>query len=146
VTAETAGGTTYLPRVAAVASVLAGLVHYAAVPEHRAEWFWYGAFFTLAGALQIVWAALAWTGQRRWLAVGAVGTVALIGLWVFTRTVGVPFGPHAGAVEGIGVLDAVCVAVEAVTALCALAALRARAGLTAARRYTAPPGEAAAGS
>lgn len=126
------------PRVAAVTSVLAGLVHYAVVPEHRAEWFWYGAFFTLAGAFQIVWAALAWTGQRRWLTVGAVGTIALIGLWLFTRTAGVPFGPHAGEAEEIGVLDGVCVAVEAVSALCALAALRARAGLAAARPGPAP--------
>ncbi len=37
---------------------------------------------------------------------GITGNLAIAGLWLVTRTVGIPlFGPHAGEVEEVGVAD-----------------------------------------
>lgn len=103
-------------RVAAVASVLAGLIHYAVVPEHRGEWWLYAVFFTLLGAFQIVWAAAAWTGRQRWiLLLGVLVSIAVLAVWTFTRTTGLPFGPDTGEAEPVGALDVASGLAEVVT-------------------------------
>ncbi|HEX6500660.1 MAG TPA: hypothetical protein VF054_16750 [Micromonosporaceae bacterium] len=124
--ATIAGRAARAPYVAAVMSVVAGLAHYAVVPEHRAEWVWYAVFFTVLGAFQVIWAALAWTGDRRVLLTGALVNLAVIGLWAVSRTSGLPVGPDAGEPEAVGALDVVCVAAEAIIAACALVGMRAR--------------------
>lgn len=60
---------------------------------------------------------------RRTLATGAAGAIALLALWVCTRTIGLPFG-LAEPVR-IGALDAVTAADELLLACFALAAMRA---------------------
>jgi hypothetical protein len=47
--------------------------------------------------------------QIRWLmyAVGALGNVGILALYVLTRTVGIPLGPSSGAIEPVGVIDVV---------------------------------------
>jgi hypothetical protein len=118
-------------RVAAVASVLAGLIHYAVVPEHRGEWWLYAAFFTMLGAFEIVWAAAVWTSRQRWLLLlGVVVNIAVLAVWTYTRTAGLPFGPDAGEAEPIGTLDIACCLFEAVTAGAALLGLRRRKPVT----------------
>jgi hypothetical protein len=50
--------------------------------------------------------------QRLFLA-GIVGNLAIIAVYLITRTVGIPFfGPHAGKVEDIGVIDLASVVSE----------------------------------
>jgi hypothetical protein len=46
---------------------------------------------------------------RRWLVrLGIAGNLASIGLWAWTRAVGIPFlGPGAGETEPVGTLDVV---------------------------------------
>lgn len=116
---------TVLVRVAAGASVVAGIFHYAAVPEHRAEWLLAAVFFTFLAAFQIVWAALIHGDDRYarafWWA-GVVVNVAALALWLVSRTTGLPFGPEPGEAESIGFLDTVCVAAEFITVVALLAA------------------------
>lgn len=110
--------------IAAVSSVLAGLIHYAVVPEHRSEWVGYAVFFTLLGAFQLIWAAAVWADRGRWLlGLGAVANAAAIFLWIISRTVGLPFGPDAGEAESVGIIDVLCVLAEAVALTAAAAAL-----------------------
>jgi hypothetical protein len=112
-------------RVAAVTSVLAGLIHYGVVPEHRAEWWLYAVFFTLLGAFEMVWAFAIWTGSnRRLLLLGVLVNVATLVLWTVTRTTGLPFGPEPGEPEQIGIADTLCVAAEVATVVAAMLALR----------------------
>ncbi|WP_213450675.1 hypothetical protein [Rhizomonospora bruguierae] len=116
-------GTT-LFALAAVSSVLAGLIHYAVVPEHRTEWVGYAVFFTLLGAFQLIWSAAVWADPRRWLLMlGAAVNAAAIGLWVLSRTAGIPLGPRAGEPEAVGSIDVFCVLAEAVAIIAVVAAL-----------------------
>ncbi len=111
-------------RIAAAASVLSGLIHFAVVPEHRAEFTGYAVFFTVVAIAELVWAAAVWTGAEGWLvALGVVANVAIIALWAVTRTAGLPFGPEPGVAESIGLADVVCCVGEAVTVVAGTAAL-----------------------
>ncbi|MFJ3302108.1 hypothetical protein ACIPSA_03095 [Streptomyces sp. NPDC086549] len=113
-----------LLRVAVVASVAAGLIHYAVVPEHRQEWWAAGLFFTLLGAFEIVWAAVAWFDDRSpvlWL--GILANVATLVVWTVSRTAGLPFGPEAGEPEAVGALDVVCDLAELAVVIVLLLAL-----------------------
>ncbi len=114
-------------RIAAGASVLSGLIHFAAVPEHRAEWTAFAVFFTVVGVGELVWAAAVWARAEGWLiALGVVANVAIIALWAVTRTVGLPFGPDPGVAEPVGVADIVCCVGELGTVAAAAVALLAR--------------------
>jgi hypothetical protein len=78
--------------------------------EHFEEWWSYGHFFLVSAFAQGLYAP----GLLRWpnrviLLAGVAGNLAIVILWLVTRTSGIPlFGPHAGAVEEIGTLDLVC--------------------------------------
>jgi hypothetical protein len=92
---------------AATFSLAAALIHLWVMPEHLQEWWGYGAFFLVVAVAQ---AALALVLLRRpvqpLLLAGFGGNLAIVGLYVMTRTVGVPFfGPHAWHPEGVGALD-----------------------------------------
>jgi manganese oxidase len=74
-------------------------MHLCMVPEHLEEWWGYGAFFLV---------------------------LAVAILWLVTRTTEIPFlGPHAGEVEGVGVLDLACTLAEVgVVAMLGVLAMR----------------------
>ncbi|HEU5433249.1 MAG TPA: hypothetical protein VFU81_16405 [Thermomicrobiales bacterium] len=101
--------------LAAALSVIAAIIHLIVMPEHFGEWWGYGAFFLLAATAQAVYAVLLLRGRPSWLLLaGIVGNLAIVALWAWTRTVGIPiFGPHAGEVEEIGAIDVVSKVVEA---------------------------------
>lgn len=102
-------------RIAAVTTAFAGAVHYAVVPEHRAVWWGSAVAFTLFGASQLCWGVLAWrAADRTLLALGFGGNVLVLAGWLVSRTVGLPFGPHAGAPESAGTADLAAVLAEAV--------------------------------
>ena len=100
---------------AVVLSAVAGLIHLAVAPEHFQEWFGYGVFFTVVGIGQLAYAfVLAYRPDQRLLSTGLVGTAWLFGLYVVTRTIGIPwFGPLAGEVEPVGLHDLLSKSVEA---------------------------------
>jgi hypothetical protein len=125
--------------VTALLSLVAASLHMLVCPEHFREALLYGGFFAVAAAAQLVWVGLALWRPSRWLlAAGLVGNLAVVLLWAVTRTVGIPLGPEAGAVEAIGALDVIATVGEVgIVACCAWLLLCRRPLLMAARRVPA---------
>ena len=99
----------------AALSVIAGLIHLWVMPEHFEEWWGYGTFFLVAAAAQMGYVPLLlrWP-NRTVLSLGIAGNSAIILLYLLTRAVGVPlFGPEAGEVEEVGLVDVCATASEA---------------------------------
>ena len=99
---------------AAALSLVAALIHVWVAPEHFEEWWGYGAFFLVTGAAQVLYIPL----LLRWpngavLLLSIAGNLAIVALYLLTRTVGVPlFGPEAGEVERVGLADVCATASE----------------------------------
>src|SRR5687767_5508735 len=110
---------------AAALSLLAGLLHLWVTPEHFEEWWGYGAFFVVAGAAQILYAPIVVLLPTRIVLLGGIaGNLAIVVLYLLTRTVGIPFfGPEAGEVEGFGFVDVCATASEVGIAVALGAAL-----------------------
>jgi hypothetical protein len=99
----------------ATVSVASGLIHFAAVPEHWADYRIAALFFVGLGIFQVVWAALVMGRPGRLLsAVGAAASLLTIGIWIASRTSGLPFGPFAGVAERAGPADIVSTILEEV--------------------------------
>jgi hypothetical protein len=135
-------------------ALVAGVSHLALAPAHFAEAWHLGTFFAVTGVAQLGLAlALRWSLPSWLLQVAVGGHVALVGLYVASRTTELPFvPPHdvthrmdhlpvPGAVgdgvpvfpgsriEGVGAIDLVCLLAEigvvlALTALLPAAARR----------------------
>jgi hypothetical protein len=114
-----------LLHAAAGLSLLAALIHTWVIYEHYGEWWGYGLFFFCVGSVQGCYAGTLLLWPRRLIyGLGIACNVAIILLYVVTRTVGIPFfGPDAGMVEQVGTLDLFCTYIELalVLALVALA-------------------------
>ena len=90
----------------AALSRFAGYIHVAYVDSHLQEWWAYGAFFIGAANLQVLFAALILRWPRWWLPYAGIGgNLVIIGMYVLTRTSGIPLGPHARVVEDAGATD-----------------------------------------
>jgi hypothetical protein len=104
---------------AAALSVAAGLIHASVTVVHFREFWLFGLFFAIAAPLQVVWGEMVrrrpW--DRRLLLAGAGANVAVALLWLVSRTVGLPIGPEAGEVEGVGLKDVLATADELALAL-----------------------------
>lgn len=112
---------------AAVLSALAGFIHILVTPDHFEEWIGYGLFFLVASTAQFMFALLllAHGSNRDLLLAGIVGNGLIIALWLVTRTVGIPFfGPEAGEVEPVGVIDTVSKLVEGALIVCLVELIR----------------------
>ncbi|GAA1914424.1 hypothetical protein GCM10009737_14710 [Nocardioides lentus] len=145
---------------AVAAFAVAGLLHLVVAPEHLHEVPLLGIGMVLTAVVQLAAATAAVRSGRPWpvLAVGALVTVAAIAFYALTRTVDLPLMPgghaHDGAAmsasvpgavgdgvprlpgsrtEGVGLLDAVCVAAELVAVVAASALLPGRVGALVAR-------------
>jgi hypothetical protein len=102
---------------AAAASAGAAGVHAAVCPEHYGEAALYGAFFTVTAVAQLAWAAaLMLRPSRRMMHAGLVASVAIVALWLLTRTAGIPLGPERGEVEEVGTLDMIATSCEVLAA------------------------------
>lgn len=106
-------------------SLAAGAIHGGVAPQHFAEWWGYGAFFVVAATAQVVYGLallvgvtdperpLSRSARRALYAAGIAGNVLVIGLYVVTRTTGIPFfGPEAGVVETVAPVDVVSKTLE----------------------------------
>jgi hypothetical protein len=94
----------------AALSLLAALIHLRVMPEHFEEWWGYGTFFLVCTVAQGLYVPilLRWPG-RPILLLGVAGNLAVVILWLMTRTAGITLiGPHAGDVEAAGALDLTC--------------------------------------
>jgi MFS family permease len=92
---------------AASLSLVAALIHLWVAPEHFGEWWGYGAFFLVAAVAQLLYALILLRRPvRTVLLAGIAGNLAIVVLYLLTRTVGIPLlGPEAGEVEGVGLAD-----------------------------------------
>ena len=110
---------------AAALSLLAALIHLWATPEHFGEWWGYGVFFLVAALAQALYAPLVLVWPTRVVLLGGIaGNLAIVALYLLTRTVGIPlFGPGAGEVEGVGFMDLCATASEVGIAVALGAAL-----------------------
>ncbi|GAA5128746.1 hypothetical protein [Haloechinothrix salitolerans] len=100
---ETKTDTRLAVLLAAFASIGAGGVHIAVVPNHWQEWQLSGVFFAGLAAFQLIWAAVV----IRWprpaiLGFGLIANLGAMILWGVSRAWGLPFGPHAGIPETVG--------------------------------------------
>ena len=94
--------------MAAALAIAAALIHLAAAPSHIDELGVLGWGFVAAAIFQASWALGYAISPTRDVAVwGIAGSVAIALAWLFSRTVGLPVGPAAGAPEAIGLPDAV---------------------------------------
>src|SRR6185312_8387396 len=88
-------------------------IHAAVVPEHLTEWAAAGVFFIVLTAAE--------------LAVGApVVSIGPLAVWLYSRTLGLPFGPEPGVPEAVGLADVAACALEVLTLVLAVVLLRAR--------------------
>jgi hypothetical protein len=105
-------------------SLIAGLIHLWVMPEHFQEWWGYGTFFLAAALAQVAYVPLLlrWP-NRTVLVLGIVGNSAIVLLYLLTRGVGIPlFGPEAGEIEEVGIID-VCATSSEAAIVVALGAL-----------------------
>jgi hypothetical protein len=110
---------------AGFASLGAGVIHLAVVSEHAAEWWLFGVFFLVLGVVQIAWAAAAMEGNELPVPrLFATLNAAVIGVWVVSRTIGVPVGPEPWVTEAVGVADVIATSLEAVVVVLLLTARR----------------------
>jgi hypothetical protein len=98
---------------AACASFGAGLIHLAVVSEHASEWWLYGVFFLVLGIVQLAWAVEVMDSDRLPVPrLFAAMNAAVVGLWLVTRTTGLPVGPEPWEAEAVGTADLVCSGLE----------------------------------
>ena len=128
---------------AAVCSSIGAAVHLWVLPSHAQEWWVLGAFFAAAVVAQSMTGlmALRWPHPRL-LGLGIASNLAIVFVWVVSRTSGLPFGPPVldmtggladparggyddhvpGVPEAVGILDTVATGFGLLT-VCALLAL-----------------------
>lgn len=112
--------------LAAIASVGAGGVHVAVVPDHLATWWASGLFFSMLAAFQLLWAPVVAMSQSRHVLAAAVAVNAGSAvLWTATRIWGQPVGPQAGTPLPVGPSGVIATVLEVAVVACALWALRA---------------------
>lgn len=97
-------------------SAAAGAIHLVMAPIHAGSSSLEAWGFAGAGWFQIAFAGFILARPSKlWLQLTVLANLAFIGVWVVSRTAGLPFGPHAGtaeAVEAVGTIDTVTVVFE----------------------------------
>ena len=94
-------------RTAALLSIAAGLIHAIAMVDHFGHWWAYGLFFLVLTYGQVLWGAtlLRRPVSDRTLVAGAWASTAIVAVWLWSRTIGIPLGPGGGAPEAVGPMD-----------------------------------------
>lgn len=94
-------------KVVAWLSITAGAIHAIAMLDHFGHWWLYGVFFLVLTYGQVLWGigVLRKPPSDRSLAIAAAANLAIVAVWVFSRTIGVPIGPDAGRPEAVGTMD-----------------------------------------
>ncbi|MEX2539933.1 MAG: hypothetical protein WD646_14900 [Actinomycetota bacterium] len=95
----------------------AGVLHLLASRDHLDHPLIAASFVVLALA-QIGWAALVvWQRSSRLLTLGILGNLAVVGVWAFSRTTGIPFYEPIASAEPVGIADATATMFEIIAAL-----------------------------
>jgi hypothetical protein len=110
--------------IAASLSLGAGLVHLEQTDTHWFTWWGYGLFFLVSGIGQVLYAgALVRWPKAAVLWLGIAGNLAIVAMYGYTRTNGIPWGPSAGHIERVGTGDFITTAGEFVLAGMLISAL-----------------------
>lgn len=114
----------------AAASAASGAIHLAMTGPHFDEAFTHGLFFLGLGAFQLITAGLvALDLRRRLFAVMAAGNATAVGVWLLSRTLGLPVGPERWVPEAVGPADVATTVLEvAIVATCWIVFSRAERG------------------
>jgi hypothetical protein len=89
------------------------LIHVQAAVDHIAEYWLYALFFIALASVQCIWGVALYRSPRPgMLVVGTVVSLAVVGLWLLSRTVGLPIGPDRARPEPLGLLDVIATADE----------------------------------
>ena len=97
----------------ALTSLAAGAVHFAVTGDHFQEGVAVGLFFAALAWAQVLWAVgILMMPSRLLLAAGVAGNLAVVAIWMVSRTTGLPFGPAAGTAEPVGVADVAATILE----------------------------------
>jgi hypothetical protein len=100
-------------------------IHAAVVPGHLTEWAAAGVFFIVLTAVELAIGALLLAGLRpAVLLAAAVASIVPLAVWLYSRTLGIPFGPEAGIPERVGLADSAACVLEVLTLLVAVVLLR----------------------
>ncbi|HEY8953604.1 MAG TPA: hypothetical protein VIP78_13735 [Candidatus Dormibacteraeota bacterium] len=115
-----------IEKLVGVCVIVSGGAHGLVTQQHFQEWWGYGVFF-LATSICLIGFGLALITdaidprympgdvhriRRLMYTFGAIGNLAILGLYVLTRTAGIPLGPGSGSVEQVGAIDLVAKAAE----------------------------------
>lgn len=92
----------------------AAVIHFAMVPVHAGGSLLDPLGFAVVGWLQLAVAAAVISGRAgtRTYQLAVLVNAAAVGLWVWSRTVGLPVGSHEGIVEEVGAIDLASAALE----------------------------------
>jgi hypothetical protein len=114
-------------RLLLIAGLLgSAVIHAAVIPDHLAEWTAAGVFFILLTVAQVAIAGLLMTRlNHALLLTGVLLNAGLLLLWLYSRTLGLPFGPNPGIPESIGLADILAGILEVAALLAAVLLLRA---------------------
>src|SRR5215216_1599508 len=84
-------------------SLGAATVHLLVVPVHTAEFQPYGLAFLAVAIFQARWASVYFGRRPAWLLrLGVAANVAVIAVWAWSRTAGLPWGPAPNTPEPLG--------------------------------------------
>jgi len=121
-------------------SAAAGGIHLAMVPSHAGDSLLDPVGFAAVGWFQLVVAAVILLGRdgRNLYRAAVVGNLAVIGLWLWSRTTGLPFGSHSGVAEDVTMVDGVATALQVGVVLLSARILIEPAGRRLARGNLAP--------
>jgi hypothetical protein len=110
----------------------AGCIHAVAMVDHFSEYWLFGLFFAVVTPLQLVWGAAVYLRPTDdgLLRIGAIGNVLVAGVWVLSRTLGLPFGPEPWDAEAVGLSGVLATLDElAIGVIAAVAVAHGRSGL-----------------
>jgi hypothetical protein len=88
------------------------VIHIAMVPAHAGGGLLEPLGFAAVAWFQLTVAAVVLAGraERRLYQLAALGNLAVLGLWAWSRTAGLPVGSHAGGAEAVTGVDAAAAA------------------------------------
>ena len=105
-------------------------IHAWVAPEHFEHWWAFGMFFLVLAVMQFAYGASVLLSANPLLVLAGISiNLVLCAIYLESRTVGIPIGPHAGYVEAVTLIDLASKGIEvaAIILLVALWRLRPRA-------------------
>jgi hypothetical protein len=96
-------------RICAALAAASGIIHIEAAIAHTSHWWLFGVFFAGLAYAQLGWALVVYRGRRdpRLLKAAIYVSLAVVAIWLLSRTIGLPVGPWAWNAEAVGVADTV---------------------------------------